>query len=53
MKGAPLSVTSGNNMMEFLGALVVIGIFVCWCDVADAWTTVLRSVQALSLSRTC
>jgi hypothetical protein len=34
-------------MMEFLGALVVIGIFVCWCDVTDAWTTVLRPVHAL------
>lgn len=34
-------------MVEFLAALVLIGIFVCWCDVADAWTTVLRPVHAL------
>lgn len=34
-------------MMDFLGALVVIGIFICWCDLTDAWTTVLRPVHAL------
>jgi len=34
-------------MVEVLGALVVIGIFVCWCDVTDAWTTVLRPIRAL------
>ena len=25
-----------------LGALVVIGIFVFWCDVTDAWNNVFR-----------
>ena len=39
-------------MMEFLGALVVIGIFVCWCDLTDSWTGVLRPVHAL-LSAQC
>jgi len=34
-------------MVEFLGALVVIGIFVCWCDLTDSWTAVLRPVRAL------
>ena len=34
-------------MMEFLGALVVIGIFVCWCDLTDSWSAVLRPVHAL------
>jgi hypothetical protein len=34
-------------MTEFLGALVVIGAFVFWCDVMGAWTTVLRPVRAL------
>jgi len=34
-------------MIEFLGAVVAIGLFVCWCDVADAWTSVLRSVHVL------
>jgi hypothetical protein len=35
-------------MIEFLGALVVLGIFVCWCDLTDAWTTVLRPIRALA-----
>jgi hypothetical protein len=33
--------------MEILGALVVIGIFVFWCDVTDAWNNVLRPIRAL------
>ena len=41
-------------MMDILGALVVIGIFVCWCDVTGAWDNVLRPVRvqsrALSMS---
>jgi hypothetical protein len=35
-------------MIEFLGALVVLGIFVCWCDLTDAWTIVLRPIRALA-----
>ena len=46
-KNAAVGVTSEKNMIEFLGAVVAIGIFVCWCDVADAWTSVLRSVHVL------
>jgi hypothetical protein len=34
-------------MMEFLGALVVVGTFVCWCDLTSAWTNVLRPIRAL------
>jgi hypothetical protein len=33
-------------MMEFLGALVVIGIFVIWCDLTGAWNNVLRPIRA-------
>jgi hypothetical protein len=29
-----------------LGALVVIGIFVFWCDVTDAWNNVFRLIRA-------
>ena len=32
-----------KSMMEFLGALVVIGIFVIWCDFTGAWNNVLPS----------
>jgi hypothetical protein len=32
-------------MMEFLGALVVIGIFVIWCDLTGAWNNVLRPIR--------
>jgi hypothetical protein len=35
-----------ENMMEFLGALVVIGIFVIWCDFTGAWNNVVRPVRA-------
>jgi hypothetical protein len=34
------------NMMEFLGALVMIGIFVIWCDFTGAWNHVLRPIWA-------
>ena len=31
-----------RNMVEIvLGALVVIGVFVFWCDVTDSWNDVL------------
>ena len=33
--------------MEIFGALWVIGIFVCWCDLTDSWTRVLRPVRVL------
>ena len=33
-------------MIEFLDALVVIGIFVIWFDFTDAWNNVLRPVRA-------
>jgi hypothetical protein len=33
--------------MEFLGTLVALGIFVCWCDLTDSWSTVLRPIRAL------
>jgi len=36
----------GGPMMEFLGALVVIGIFVIWCDLTGAWNNVLRPIHA-------
>ena len=35
------------NMVEVLGALVMIGTFVCWCDVMDAWNVVLRPILAI------
>ena len=28
-----------------LGVLVVIGIFVCWCDLTGAWNNVLRPIR--------
>jgi hypothetical protein len=32
-----------RNMLEIvLGALVVIGVFVFWCDVTDSWNKVLN-----------
>jgi len=34
-------------MMEVLGTLLVIGIFVCWCDVTGAWNTVLSPVRVI------
>jgi hypothetical protein len=34
-----------KSMMEFLGALVVIGIFVIWCDFTGAWNNVLRPIR--------
>jgi hypothetical protein len=37
---------SSENMIEFLDALVVIGIFVIWFDFAGAWKNVLRPVRA-------
>jgi len=33
--------------MDILGALVVIGIFVCWYDVTGAWDNVLRPVRVI------
>ena len=33
-------------MMEFLCALVVIGIFVFWCDLTGAWNNVLLPIHA-------
>jgi hypothetical protein len=35
-----------RDMMEFLGALVVTGIFVIWCDLTGAWNNVLRPIYA-------
>jgi hypothetical protein len=36
------SVLRVKNMVEIvLGALVVIGVFVFWCDVTDSWKNVL------------
>ena len=36
-----------RNMVEIvLGALVVIGIFVFWCDVTDAWNKCARLIRA-------
>jgi len=34
-------------MVEFMGALVAMGIFVAWCDLTDSWTGLLRPVRAL------
>ncbi len=34
-------------MMEFLGALVMLGTLVCSRDLTGAWTTVLRPIRAL------
>jgi hypothetical protein len=32
-----------RNMLEIvLGALVLIGVFVFWCDVTDSWNNVLK-----------
>jgi hypothetical protein len=35
-----------RDTMEFLGALVVTGIFVIWCDLTGAWNNVLRPIHA-------
>ena len=44
--GANLSRRYGvRSMMDSLGALVVIGIFVCWCDVTGAWDDVPRPIR--------
>jgi hypothetical protein len=29
-------------MLEILGVLVAIGVFVFWCDVTDSWNNVFR-----------
>jgi hypothetical protein len=35
-------------MLEIvLGGLVMIGVFVIWCDVAGSWNTVFRQAGAL------
>jgi hypothetical protein len=31
-----------RNMLEILGILVAIGVFVFWCDVTDSWNNVFR-----------
>ena len=37
------SVLRARNMLEIvLGALVLIGVFVFWCDVTDSWNKVLK-----------
>jgi hypothetical protein len=37
------SVLRVRNMLEIvLGALVLIGVFVFWCDVTDSWNNVLK-----------
>jgi hypothetical protein len=36
-----------QGMMEILGAFVVIGVFVFWCDVTDQWSSVHRRIRAL------
>jgi len=37
------SVLRVRNMLEIvLGALVLIGVFVFWCDVTDSWNKVLN-----------
>ena len=37
------SVLRVRNMLEIvLGALVLIGVFVFWCDVTDSWNKVLK-----------
>ncbi len=36
-----------QDMMEILGAFVVIGVFVIWCDVTDGWSSVHRRIGAL------
>ena len=40
-------------MMEILGAVVVIGVFVFWCDVADEWSSVHRRIRALLPDTSC
>jgi hypothetical protein len=36
-----------QDMMEILGAFVVIGLFVVWCDVTDGWSSMHRRIGAL------
>ena len=37
-----------RNVLEIvLGALVVIGLVVFWCDVTDSWNDVFRRIRAL------
>ncbi len=36
-----------QDMMEILGAFVVIGVFVIWCDVTDGWSSVHRRIGPL------
>jgi len=36
-----------QDMMEILGAFVVIGVFVIWCDVTDGWSSMHRRIGAL------
>jgi hypothetical protein len=45
--GVAATVLRVRNMMEILGALVVIGIVVFWCDLTGAWNNVLRPIRAL------
>jgi len=40
------SVLRVRNMLEIvLGALVLIGVFVFWCDVTDSWNEVLKKTR--------
>jgi hypothetical protein len=40
------SVLRVRNMLEIvLGALVLIGVFVFWCDVTDSWNKVLKKTE--------
>ena len=34
-------------MLEILGILVAIGVFVFWCDVTDSWNNVFRWAKTL------
>ncbi len=36
-----------QDMIEILGAFVVIGVFVIWCDVTDGWSSIHRRIGAL------
>ena len=36
-----------QDMMVILGAFVVIGVFVIWCDVTDGWSNMHRRIGAL------
>jgi hypothetical protein len=45
--GDIVNVEQQDIMIEILGAFVLMGVFVIWCDVTDGWSSMHRRIGAL------